>query len=40
MFSIFCQHNMFPWINMFVTLLRSYEDSLKSLILPEPEKYD
>ena len=28
MFSIFWQHNMFPWIDMFVTLLRSPEDIL------------
>ncbi|KEH41062.1 40S ribosomal S10-like protein [Medicago truncatula] len=36
MFLIFCQHNMFPWIDVFVTLLRSPEDILKSLIMPEP----
>jgi len=35
MFLIFCQHNMFPWIDMYVTLLRSSEYILKSLILPE-----
>jgi len=35
MFSIFWQHNMFPWIDMFVTLLRSTKDILKSLIPPE-----
>jgi len=35
MFSIFWQHNMSPWIDMFVTLLRSPEDILNSLILPE-----
>jgi len=34
MFSIFWQHNMFPWIDMFVTLLRSPEDILNSLFLP------
>jgi hypothetical protein len=38
MFSIFWQHNMFPWIGMFVTLLRSPEDILNSLI--PPENYD
>ena len=32
MFSIFWQHNMFPWIDMFVTLLRSPEYFLNSLI--------
>jgi len=35
MFSIFRQHNMFQWINMFVTLLRLPEDILNSLILPK-----
>ena len=35
MFSIFWQHNMLPWIDMFVTLLRSTEDILNSLIPPE-----
>jgi len=35
MFSIFWQHSMFPWIDMFVTLLRSPEDILNSLILPK-----
>jgi len=35
MFSIFWQHNMFPWIDMFGTLQRSTEDILKSLIPPE-----
>ena len=35
MFSIFWQHNMYPWIDMFVTLLRSTEDILNSLIPPE-----
>jgi hypothetical protein len=39
MFSIFWQHNMFPWIDMYVTLLRSPEDIFNSLILPEPEDY-
>ena len=34
-FSIFWQHNMFPWIDMFVTLLRSHEDILNILIHPE-----
>jgi hypothetical protein len=38
MFSIFWQHNMFSWINIFVTLLRSPEDILNSLI--PPEDYD
>jgi len=40
MFSIFRQHSMFSWIDMFVTLLRLHEDILKSLILPELEDYD
>jgi len=31
-FSIFWQHNMFPWMDMFVTLLRSPEDILNNLI--------
>ncbi|AES99731.2 hypothetical protein MtrunA17_Chr5g0438261 [Medicago truncatula] len=35
MFSIFWHHIMFPLINVFVTLLRSPEDLLNSLILPE-----
>ncbi|KEH44097.1 40S ribosomal S10-like protein, putative [Medicago truncatula] len=39
MFSIFWQHHLFPWIDMYVTLLRSSEDILKSLILLEPEDY-
>ena len=39
MFSIFCQHNVFAWIDMYVTLLRSPEDILNSLILPEPKGY-
>jgi len=37
MFSIFWQHNMFSWTDMYITLLRSPKD--KSLILPEPECY-
>jgi len=39
MFSIFCQHNMFLWIDIYVTLLRSPKDILKSLFLPEPKDY-
>jgi hypothetical protein len=39
MFSIFCHNNMFVWIDMFVTLLRSPKNILNSLILPEPEDY-
>jgi len=35
MFSIFWQHNMVPLIDMFVTLQRSTEDILNSLIPPE-----
>ena len=35
MFSIFLSHNMFPWIDMYVTLLRSTEDILNILIPPE-----
>jgi len=35
MFSIYRQHHMFPRIEMEATLLRSLEDILKSLILPE-----
>jgi len=35
MFSIFCQHIMFPWIDMFVMLLRSPKDILNNLITPE-----
>jgi len=35
MFSIYRQHRMFLRIEMEVTLLRSPEDILKSLILPE-----
>jgi len=35
MFLIFWQHNMFLWIDMFVTLRRSPEDILNSLIPPE-----
>ena len=33
--SMFCEHNMFQWIDMRVTLLRSAEDIIKSLIPPE-----
>jgi len=33
--SIFWQHNMIPFIDMFVTLQRSTEDILNSLIPPE-----
>jgi len=33
--SMFWEHNMFQWIDMRVTLLRSNEDIIKSLILPE-----
>ncbi|KEH17274.1 40S ribosomal S10-like protein, putative [Medicago truncatula] len=40
MFSNFYQHIMFPWIDMLVTLLRSPEDILKSLIPLEPEEND
>jgi len=32
---IFWEHNMFQWIDMRVTLLRSTEDIIKSLIPPE-----
>jgi len=39
MFSIFWQHNMFSWIDMYVTLLRSPEDILNNLIMPDPEDY-
>ena len=35
MFSIFCQRNMFPQIDMYDTLLRSRENIFKSFILPE-----
>jgi hypothetical protein len=35
MFSIYVQHRMFPRIEMKATLLRSPEDILKSLILPQ-----
>jgi len=35
MFSNFWQHNMFPWIDMFVTLLRSPKDIINSLIPPK-----
>jgi len=33
--SMFWEHNMFKWIDMRVTLLKSTEDIIKSLILPE-----
>ena len=33
--SMFWEHNMFQWIDMRVTLLRSTEDIIKSLIPPE-----
>jgi len=33
--NMFCEHNMFQWIDMRVTLLRSTEDIIKSLIPPE-----
>ena len=33
--SIFSEHNVFQWINMRVTLLRSTEDIIKSVIPPE-----
>jgi len=33
--SMFWEHNMFQWIDMWVTLLRSTEDIINSLILPE-----
>jgi len=33
--SMFSEHNMFQWINMRVTLMRSTEDIIKSLIPPE-----
>jgi len=33
--SMFWEHNMFQWINMRVTLLRSTKDIIKSLIPPE-----
>ena len=32
--SMFWEHNMFQWIDMRVTLLRSTEDIINSLILP------
>jgi hypothetical protein len=35
MFSIFWQHSMVPFIDMFVMLQRSIEDILNSLIPPE-----
>jgi len=33
--NMFWEHNMFQWIDMCVTLLRSTEDIIKSLIPPE-----
>jgi len=33
--SIFWEHSMFQWIDMWVTLLRSTEDIINSLISPE-----
>ena len=33
--NIFWEHSMFQWINMRVTLLRSTEDIINSLIPPE-----
>jgi hypothetical protein len=39
MFSIFWWHNLFPWIDMYVTLLGSPEDILKSSIMLEPDDY-
>jgi len=33
--SMFWEHNMFQWIDMRVTLLRSTEDIIKCLISPE-----
>jgi len=33
--SMFWEHNMFQWIDMRVTLLRSTKDIIKSLIPPE-----
>jgi len=33
--SMFWEHNMFQWIDMRVTLLRSTEDIIKTLIPPE-----
>ncbi|KEH22152.1 40S ribosomal S10-like protein, putative [Medicago truncatula] len=35
MFSVYRQHRMFPRIEMEARLLRSHEDILKSLILPQ-----
>jgi len=35
MTSMFWEHNMFRWIDMRVTLLRSTEDIIKSLIQPK-----
>jgi hypothetical protein len=37
MFSLFSQHNMFSTIELDVSLLRSPEDILKSLIRPEED---
>jgi len=39
MFSIFWQHNMVLFIDMFVTLQRSTEDILNNLIPPEDRDY-
>ena len=33
--SMFWEHSMFQWIDMRVTLLRSTEDIITGLILPE-----
>jgi len=33
--NMFWEHNMFQWIDMWVTLLRSTEDIIKSLIMSE-----
>ena len=35
MFSIFWQHDIFPWIDMFVMLLRSSEYIFNNLVPPE-----
>jgi len=37
--SMFWKHNMFQWIDMRVTLLRSTEYIIKSLIPPEDRDY-
>jgi len=37
--SMFLEHNMFQWIDMRVTLLRSTEDIIKSLIPPKDRYY-